>query len=75
MNEWNIRQEDLQDPHAPPPPREGRKGRVAFCPTCKRPFLRGTGVRQPPPAPAPGGAPEAPPAEYCSEECLPGLLA
>jgi len=66
MNEWNIRQQDLQDPHAQP---ERRSRRVAFCPTCKRPFLRGTGVRQPPDPPP---APQEPEKEYCREECLPG---
>lgn len=45
MNEWNIHQKDLQDAH---PPSAGRSRRVAFCPTCNRPFLRGTGVRQDP---------------------------
>jgi hypothetical protein len=67
MNEWNIRQKDLQDPHAPP---ERRSRRVAFCPTCKRPFLRGTGVRQPADTPPAPGEPEE--KEYCGEECLPG---
>jgi len=73
VNEWNIHQKDLHDPQEPP---RKRTGRIAFCPTCKRPFLRGTGVRQPPdPASPPGspGVPEEP--EYCREECLPGRLA
>ena len=74
MNEWNIRQKDLQDPHAPA---EGRSRRVAFCPTCHRPFLRGTGVRQEPPREKEGAAPASPTEppkakEYCREECLPG---
>ena len=52
MNEWNIHQKDLE---GSPPPERKREGRVAFCPTCRRPFLRGTGVRQAPEEPlAPG---------------------
>jgi len=72
MNEWNIREKDLRDPHEPP---AARAGRVGFCPTCKRPFLRGAGVvqrRETPPG-ASTGAPE--PIEYCSERCLPARLA
>jgi hypothetical protein len=60
-----------------------RSPRIVFCPTCKRPFLRGAGVRQSPPASpgvAPAGGPASPlpdpreRAEYCSEDCLPGLI-
>ena len=74
MNEWNIDQKDLHDPDGAP---RRRRRRVAFCPTCKRPFLRGTGVR-PSPDPSlavPGHDPTVPEPEYCTEECLPGRVA
>jgi hypothetical protein len=79
MNEWNLNQKDWLAP------RPGKAStRVAYCPACGRPFLRGTGFRQDAPANAgkPPPCPDAEPPpeeagfpEYCSEKCLPGLLA
>ncbi len=55
--------------------------RIAFCPACGRPFLRGMGFWQPGCAPSNGkngnrsSREETDCAEYCSEACLPGLPA
>ncbi len=76
MSEWNLNQKDHLGPRSPP----GRFPRMAFCPTCGRPFLRGSGVRQGgkgspgiDPSKDVGEDPENP--EYCGEKCLPGLPA
>ncbi len=55
--------------------------RIAFCPTCNRPFLHGNGVYQDScieaplmkegQTPAPAIGQSCP--EYCSEKCLPGV--
>ncbi len=57
--------------------------RLAFCPTCGRPFLRGSGVHQDPCLHSRGSngngnhEPEndAECPEYCSENCMPGIVA
>ncbi len=79
MNEQTKMKEEDFEPQARPTSR-----RIAFCPTCGRPFLRGMGFWPPQfveKAKINGGDPskraETDPecVEYCSEECLPGLPA
>jgi hypothetical protein len=72
----NIAEQDIFEPQSRPASR-----RIAFCPTCKRPFLHGNGVYQDScfetlPAQkgrTPTNGQVCP--EYCSEKCLPGIPA
>jgi hypothetical protein len=64
-------EQDVFEPQARPESR-----RIAFCPTCGRPFTHGSGVFQSacieslPARGRPGNDPAC--KEYCSENCLPG---
>ena len=79
MYEWNINQKYEYEPTSRPASR-----RISFCPTCGRPFVRGTGVQQGAcstsgsASPAPGSTRQSDDpscVEYCQEQCLPGILA
>ncbi len=70
-----MEKKDKKDDFEPTARPESR--RIAFCPACGRPFLRGMGVWPPSCTTNPTNGQRNDPkcAEYCSEECLPGKLA
>ncbi len=69
-------EKDVFEPHARPGSR-----RIAFCPTCGRPFTHGSGFYQKScidSIPLHKGGKTGEPAEckeYCSESCVPGIPA
>ncbi len=75
-DDWNFHETEKEEfePHARPESR-----RISFCPTCGRPFVRGTGVLSKACilAGKAGKSPSSDPdcKEYCRESCLPGTLA
>ncbi len=72
MHDANFNDWDEFQPQARPASR-----RLSFCPTCGRPFVRGTGVLSPACSANRGVSPKDNPEckEYCREQCMPGILA